>query len=482
MGKPTGFKEYDRRLYGLRPITERVADHKEFVLPLTEDELKIQGARCMDCGVPFCHSGCPLGNYIPDWNDLVYRGQWEQAIDRLHATNNFPEMTGRICPAPCEASCVLNIHNNPVTIKQLEMSIVDTAFAEGKIVPEPPAQRTGKKVAVIGSGPAGLAAAQQLNRAGHTVTLFERDDRIGGLMMYGIPDFKMEKTLVQRRVDLIEAEGVELRTSTNVGVDISVAELKDQYDAICICIGSTVPRDLPVPGRELDGIHFAMEFLVPQNKRNWGDEIPAAQDIMATGKRVAILGGGDTGSDCLGTSLRHGAKEIHQLELMPAPPRDRPADNPWPEWPKVWRDSSSHQEGGERMFSVLTKSFSGENGKLTHLHGVKVEWATGEDGRPQMTELPGTEFTLEVDLVFLAMGYLHPDTAPFVKELGLDLDTRGNIATDQETLATSVEGVFAAGDCHRGQSLVVWAISEGRRAAHHVDAYLMGESQLQYHA
>jgi len=335
-------------------------------------------------------------------------------------------------------------------------------------------------VAVVGSGPAGMAAAQQLNRAGHTVTLFERDDRIGGLMMYGIPDFKMEKTLIQRRVDQLEAEGVMLRPNTNVGVDISVEQLQADFDSVCICVGSTVPRDLPVAGRDLDGVHFALEFLIPQNKRNWGDAIPAENDIMATGKRVVILGGGDTGSDCLGTSLRHGAKSIHQLELMPAPPQERSGDNPWPQWPRVWRDSSSHQEGGDRMFSVLTKSFSGENGKLTHLHGVEVEWSKGEGGRPQMSEVEGSEFTLEADLVFLAMGYLHPDTAPFVKDLGLALDARGNIATDDETLQTSVPGIYAAGDCHRGQSLVVWAISEGRRAAHHVDTYLMGDSQLQY--
>jgi glutamate synthase (NADPH/NADH) small chain len=482
VGKITGFKEYERNLYGLRPVVERLGDHKEFVLPLTEDELKIQGARCMDCGVPFCHSGCPLGNAIPDWNDLVYNSRWEEAIERLHATNNFPEVTGRICPAPCEASCVLNIQNNPVTIKQIEMSIIDNAFAAGLVQPQIPTHRTGKTVAVVGSGPAGMAAAQQLNRAGHTVTLFERDDRIGGLMMYGIPDFKMEKPLVQRRVDQLEAEGVILRPNTNVGVDITVEQLKADFDSICICVGSTVPRDLPVEGRELDGVHFALEFLIPQNKRNWGDEIPAENNIMATGKKVVILGGGDTGSDCLGTSLRHGAKSIHQLELMPEPPRERSDDNPWPQWPRVWRDSSSHQEGGDRLFSVLTKSFSGENGKLTHLHGVEVAWTKGEDGRPQMSEVAGSEFTLEADLVFLAMGYLHPDTAPFVKDLGLDLDARGNIATDDETLASSVPGVYAAGDCHRGQSLVVWAISEGRRAAHHVDAYLMGDSHLQYHA
>ncbi len=478
MGKVTGFKEYDRQVYGARPVPERVGNYSEFVLPLAEDQLRQQGARCMNCGIPFCHDGCPLGNLIPDWNHQVYEGRWDEALEQLHATNNFPEFTGRICPAPCEASCVLNIDQSPVTIKQLEVSIIDRAFEEGWIEAQPPAVRTGKTVAVIGSGPAGLAAAQQLNRAGHQVTLFERDDRIGGLLMYGIPGFKMEKTVVQRRVDLLQEEGIELRPNTNVGVDISVADLKAEYDAICICVGSTVPRDLPVPGRELSGVHFAMEFLVPQNKRDWGDTLSPEQDLNATGKNVVIIGGGDTGSDCLGTSIRQGANKIYQLELMPQPPEQPTDDNPWPQWPRVERISTSQQEGGERLFAVLTKSFSGNDaGQVTHLNGVKVEWSTGEDGRPGFTEIPGSEFTLEADLVLFAMGYLHPDTAPFVKDLGVELDARGNLMTNGKG-ATSVPGVYAAGDAARGQSLVVWAIAEGRNAAREIDLYLMGETVL----
>ncbi len=477
MGKVTGFKEYARKTHGYAPVDERTGHHKEFMLPLSEDELKLQGARCMDCGVPFCHSGCPLGNQIPDWNDLVYRGRWQEAIDHLHATNNFPEFTGRICPAPCESSCVLNIHNNPVTIKQIEVTIIDRAFDEGWITPQQPLKRTGKKVAVVGSGPAGMAAAQQLNRAGHTVTLFERSDRIGGLLMYGIPDFKLEKTIVQRRVDIMEQEGIILKPNTNVGVDITAEQLKKEFDAVCICIGSTVPRDLDVPGRELSGVHFALDFLIPQNKRNWGDTLPAEQDIMATDKKVVILGGGDTGSDCLGTSIRHGASHITQVELLPAPPKERPEDNPWPQWPKVWSDSSSQKEGGERLFSTLTKSLEGENGQLKRLNAIKVEWKQDEGGGWNMTEVKGSEFTIEADLVFLAMGYLHADTATFVKDLGCEIDGRGNIVAGDDR-ATNAEGVFAAGDARRGQSLVVWAIAEGRQAAQSIDAYLMGTSHL----
>jgi glutamate synthase (NADPH/NADH) small chain len=477
LGKVTGFKEFERRTYGQRPVEERIADHREFLIPLPEEDLKIQGARCMDCGVPFCHDGCPLGNYIPDWNDLVYRGDWKGALDRLHATNNFPEFTGRICPAPCETSCVLNIQNNPVTIKQIEMSIVDRGFAEGWIQPEPPARRTGKKVAVVGSGPAGMACAQQLNRAGHTVTLFERDDRIGGLLMYGIPDFKLEKRTVQRRVDQLAAEGVILKPSTNVGVDISAEALLADFDAVAVCIGSTVPRDLQVPGRELEGVHFAMEFLVPQNRRNWGDSLAPDQDILATGKGVVIIGGGDTGSDCLGTSIRQGARHITQLELLPEPPKERAATNPWPEWPRVWRASSSHEEGGERLFSVLTKRLEGEGGKLKRLHAVKVGWEDGPDGRPHMQEVPGSEFTIDCELVLLAMGYLHPETAGWVRDLGVETDGRGNVRTDADKM-TSRPGVFAAGDASRGQSLIVWAIAEGRQAAEGVDRYLMGGGGL----
>jgi glutamate synthase (NADPH/NADH) small chain len=477
LGKITGFKEYPRETYGARPIQERVGDWREFVIPLAEDQLKVQGARCMDCGIPFCHEGCPLGNYIPDWNDLVYTGDWKQALDRLHATNNFPEFTGRVCPAPCEASCVLNIHNNPVTIKQIEMSIADRGFDEKWIVPEPPATRTGKSVAVIGSGPAGMACAQQLNRAGHTVTLFERDDRIGGLLMYGIPDFKLEKATVQRRVDQMEAEGVILKPGTHIGVDVPAKTLLDEFDAVAICIGSTVPRELQVAGRELQGVMYAMDFLVPQNKRGWGDTLPPERDITATGKNVVVLGGGDTGSDCLGTSIRQGAKHIVSLELMPEPPKERADDNPWPEWPRIWRESSSHEEGGERMFSALTKRLEGEDGRVKRLHAVKVEWTRGDDGKPRMSEVPGSEFVLDADLVLLAMGYLHPATAAFVEDFGLELDARGNVRAGADKM-TSRPGVFVAGDASRGQSLVVWAIAEGRDAAREIDRYLMGDTRL----
>ncbi|MDH5525879.1 MAG: glutamate synthase subunit beta [Nitrospirota bacterium] len=477
MGKVTGFKEFERRTHGYKPVEERIRHHKEFTVPLSEADLKTQGARCMDCGVPFCHSGCPLGNYIPDWNDLVYRGRWDEASARLHATNNFPEFTGRVCPAPCEASCVLNIHNNPVTIKQIECAIVDRAFDEGWITPVKPIKRTSKRVAVIGSGPAGMAAAQQLNLAGHTVTLFERADRIGGLLMYGIPDFKLEKTTVQRRVDLMAAEGVQMSPNTEVGKDVTAEKLKSEFDAVCICIGSTVPRDLDVPGRNLKGVHFALEFLIPQNKRNWGDEIPADNDILATGKNVVVLGGGDTGSDCVGTSIRHGAKSVTSLELMPESPQERASDNPWPQWPRVSRGSTSHDEGGKRLYSVATKSLEGKNGVLQKLNAVKVEWAQDASGRWNMAEVPGSEFSLDADLVFLAMGYLHPETASFVKELGCELDARGNVKAGPD-YQTSVPGVYAAGDARRGQSLVVWAIAEGRQAAREIDRYLMGDTHL----
>jgi len=477
LGKVTGFKEFERRTHGYKPVEERIRHHKEFTVPLSEADLKTQGARCMDCGVPFCHSGCPLGNYIPDWNDLVYRGRWDEASARLHATNNFPEFTGRVCPAPCEASCVLNIHNNPVTIKQIECAIVDRAFDEGWITPVKPIKRTSKRVAVIGSGPAGMAAAQQLNLAGHTVTLFERADRIGGLLMYGIPDFKLEKTTVQRRVDLMAAEGVQMSPNTEVGKDVTAEKLKSEFDAVCICIGSTVPRDLDVPGRNLKGVHFALEFLIPQNKRNWGDEIPADNDILATGKNVVVLGGGDTGSDCVGTSIRHGAKSVTSLELMPESPQERASDNPWPQWPRVSRGSTSHDEGGKRLYSVATKSLEGKNGVLQKLNAVKVEWAQDASGRWNMAEVPGSEFSLDADLVFLAMGYLHPETASFVKELGCELDARGNVKAGPD-YQTSVPGVYAAGDARRGQSLVVWAIAEGRQAAREIDRYLMGDTHL----
>ena len=476
MAKPTGFRECPRETPTRRPVDERVHDWLEVYEDFPVDHLKKQAARCMDCGIPFCHQGCPLGNIIPDWNDLVYRDKWRDAIDRLHATNNFPEFTGRLCPAPCEAACVLGINNDPVTIKQVELTIIERAWAEGWITPAPAVVNTGKTVAVIGSGPAGLACAQQLARAGHAVTLFERDDRIGGLLRYGIPDFKMEKRFIDRRLAQMEAEGVSFRPSTNVGVDIDVRELVTQFDALCLTGGATHARDLDVPGRELDGVHFAMEYLPMQNRRNAGDEIPEDRFISAKGKRVIILGGGDTGADCLGTALRQGAREVLQYELLPKPPASRPLENPWPTWPNIYRVSSAHEEGGVRDYSILTKRLSGRDGKLTTLHGVRVEFAI-EDGRQVMKEVPGTEFEEPVDLLLLAMGFLGPEKTGMIAQLGLELTERGNVRADENKM-TSVPGVFTAGDMTRGQSLIVWAIAEGRAAARGIDEYLMGETLL----
>lgn len=476
MGKPDGFMEFNRELPSRRPVTERLQDYKEVYKPFPELKLMEQGARCMDCGVPFCHTGCPLGNIIPDWNDLVYRGRWQEAIQRLHATNNFPEFTGRLCPAPCEEACVLGINEPPVTIKNIENSIVERAFAEGWIVPEPPERRTGKKVAIIGSGPAGLAAAQQLNRAGHLVTVFERADRIGGLLRYGIPEFKMEKRILDRRLKLMEAEGVVFRTNANVGVNLPVADLKRDFDAIVLAGGSTLARDLPIPGRELQGIHFAMEFLPLQNKRCEGDTVPDAEFIDAQGKHVIIIGGGDTGADCLGTVHRHGCKSVTQLELLPKPPQQRDMTMPWPYWPTILRTSSAHEEGGDRDWSVATKSFSGENGQVKQLNCVRLEWVT-ENGRMQMKEVPGSEFTLAADLVLLAMGFVSPEHKGMIEQLGVELDPRGNVKAD-DAYMTSVPGTFVAGDMRRGQSLIVWAIWEGRECAVGVDKYLMGYSDL----
>ena len=475
MGKITGFMEIERETAARRPVRERVKDWREYELKMPEEKLRQQGARCMDCGIPFCHKGCPLGNIIPDWNDLVYRGRWREAIDRLHWTNNFPEFTGRVCPAPCEEACVLNINNNPVTIKLLEKNIVDHAWAEGWIGPEANPRKTGKKVAVIGSGPSGLACAQQLVRAGHAVTLYERSDRLGGLLRYGIPDFKLEKWQVERRVEQMKAEGVEVVTNCRVGTDIHADELRNKFDAIALTIGSTKPRDLPVPGRELKGIHFAMDFLPQQNKRNAGDTIAPEVSITATGKKVVILGGGDTGSDCLGTSNRQGAASVHQFELLAMPPEKRTAEMPWPEWPMILRTSTSHEEGVVRDWSINTKYFAGDNGVVKKLHGVRLDWKR-DNGRMVMEEIPGSEFDLECDLVLLALGFLGPEPDGIVAELGLKMDQRGNIACDN--YQSSVTGVFAAGDSRRGQSLVVWAIWEGRECARAVDAYLMGESFL----
>ncbi len=476
MGKLGGFLEIDREMPERRPVKERVRDWREYENPMPLDKLQAQGARCMDCGIPFCHKGCPLGNIIPDWNDLVYRGRFKDAIERLHRTNNFPEFTGRVCPAPCEEACVLNINNKPVTIKLIEKHIIDHAFAQGWVKPVLPAVRTGKKVAVVGSGPSGMACAQQLARAGHNVTLFERADRIGGLLMYGIPDFKLEKSNVYRRIEQMKAEGVEFRTSCNVGVDYPAERLRAEFDAVCLTVGSTKPRDLPVPGRELGGIHFAMEFLPLQNKINAGDIIPEGSMISAKGKRVVILGGGDTGSDCLGTSNRQGAVSVHQFELLPKPPEVRTADMPWPNWPMILRTSTSHEEGVIRDWSINTKSFSGRHGRVEKLHGVRLNWKT-DNGRMVMEEIAGSDFVLECDLVLLALGFLGPEPDGVVAQLGLKLDQRGNIQTDANYMS-SVPGVFAAGDARRGQSLVVWAIWEGREAARCVDQYLMGESAL----
>jgi glutamate synthase (NADPH) small chain len=476
VGKITGFLEFERHIPARRPVVERLKDWRELEGKLPEEELRAQAARCMDCGIPFCHKGCPLGNIIPDWNDLVYRDHWRDAIVRLHATNNFPEFTGRVCPAPCEEACVLGINDDPVTIKQVEKQIIDHAWKHGFVAPEIPSEKTGKKVAVVGSGPAGLACAQQLARAGHDVTVFERADRIGGLLRYGIPDFKMEKHLIDRRMEQMEAEGVTFRAGVNVGFDVTGAELKRDHDAIVIATGATEARDLPLPGRELDGIHLAMDFLPQQNKVVAGDRVDG--QITATGKRVVILGGGDTGSDCLGTSNRQGAKSVHQFELLPRPPEGRTEDvAPWPYWPMILRTSSSHEEGVVRDWSINTKGFSGKNGRVEKLHGIRLEWEKSNGGPPKMKEVPGSEFELDVDLVLLALGFLGPEKPGLLTEFGLELDPRGNAVVDASYM-TSTPGVFACGDARRGQSLVVWAIWEGREAARGVDAYLMGATSL----
>ncbi len=475
MGKITGFIEYTREMPQRRPVDERLKDWRELEGKLPEDGLRVQGARCMDCGIPFCHKGCPLGNIIPDWNDLVYQGRWQEAIQRLHSTNNFPDFTGRVCPAPCEEACVLNINSDPVTIKLIEKQIIEHAFDEGWVTPLPPGRRTGKKVAIVGSGPSGLACAQQLARAGHSVSVFERADRIGGLLRYGIPDFKLEKRVVDRRVEQMQAEGVTFRTSTNVGKDFPVDRLRREFDTVCLAVGSTQPRDLPIPGRDLHGVHFAMEFLPQQNKLIAGDGVP--HQITAKGKRVVILGGGDTGSDCLGTSNRQGAVSVHQFELLPKPPEQRTSDMPWPDWPMILRSSSSHEEGVVRDWSINTKRFSGEHGVVKKLHAVRLEWKKGDNGRMSMIEIPGSDFEMEADLVLLALGFLGPDRQGLISELGVKLDERGNLAVDGDYMS-SIPGVFACGDARRGQSLVVWAIWEGREAARGIDKYLMGETFL----
>jgi glutamate synthase (NADPH/NADH) small chain len=477
MGKPTGFIEIRRKKHPTRPVAERVQDWREVYLRYADPDLASQGARCMDCGIPFCHQGCPLGNLIPDWNDLVYRDRWKAAIDRLHTTNNFPEFTGKLCPAPCEGSCVLGINEDPVTIKSIEATIIDRAWDEGWVVPQQPETRTWKKVAIVGSGPAGLAAADQLNRAGHSVTVFEKADRIGGLLRYGIPEFKMEKRFLDRRLKVMEAEGVVFRPGVNVGVDLTADRLKRDYDAVVLAGGAEKPRDLPVPGRELKGIHFAMEYLTLQNRRNEGDAVPDAEFISAEGKHVIIIGGGDTGADCLGTAHRQKAASVHQLELLPMPPKERAAMNPWPEWPVIFRVSSAHEEGGERVYAVSTQRFAGTaDGRVQTLRAVKVE-QTQKDGRLAFEPVPGSEFELKADLVLLAMGFVGPQTNGLLTDLGVDLTARGNVARDGKWM-TNVPGVFTAGDMQRGQSLIVWAIAEGRSAARAVDEHLMGASKL----
>jgi glutamate synthase (NADPH/NADH) small chain len=470
MGKPTGFVEWERLLPERRDRAARLGDWREVYLPQSATHTKMQAGRCMDCGVPFCHQGCPLGNLIPEWNDLVYRDRWRDAWRRLSATNNFPEFTGRLCPAPCEASCVLAINAEAVTIEEMEKEIIEHAFEHGWVVPQPPRVRTGKRVAVVGSGPAGLAAAAQLNQAGHRVTVYEAADRIGGLLRYGIPDFKLEKHVIDRRLEVMRAEGIEFVTSVDVGRTIGWADIREQYDAVLIAIGSRRPRDLEVPGRDLRGVCFAMEFLTRQNKLNAGDSVEVADDLDARGKDVIVLGGGDTGSDCLGTALRQRARKVTQIELLPIPPGERSRGNPWPQWPMIFRTSSSQEEGGDRAFSLMTKRLEGEDGRLARLHAVRVEMRPGDRG-PRFEEVPGSDVSFEVQLLALALGFVGPDTNALVDQLGVELDARGNVRTNG-SFATSEPGVFCAGDAHRGQSLIVWAISEGREAARGIDSYL----------
>ncbi|TXH15693.1 MAG: glutamate synthase subunit beta [Gammaproteobacteria bacterium] len=475
MGKETGFLKYERKDRGYLDPKERVKHYKEFVVPLAEGDLRTQAARCMNCGIPYCHNGCPVNNMIPDWNHLTYEGDWRDALEVLHSTNNFPEFTGRICPAPCEASCTLNIVDTPVSIKSIECAIVDRGWKEGWIEPQVPAKRTGKSVAVVGSGPAGMACAQQLARAGHSVTLFEKNDRIGGLLRYGIPDFKMEKHLIERRKKQMEAEGVTVRISTEIGVDVSFRSLKENFDAVVLSGGAEDPRGLQIPGAELPGLHFAMDFLTQQNKRNAGDdERTAAPDgsLLATGKHVVVIGGGDTGSDCVGTSNRQGAASVTQLEIMPKPPVKENKALTWPDWPLKLRTSSSHDEGVDRDWAVLTKRVVGEN-EVTGLECVRVEWNNGK-----MEEVPGSEFTLKADLIFLAMGFLGPRKPGMIDQSGVTLTDRGNVDANVQDYKTSEDMVFACGDMRRGQSLVVWAIREGRQCARAVDEALMGVSEL----
>lgn len=484
MGKPKGFLEYDRKLPQTRNPKERVKDYKEIYEPFSKENTTEQAARCMDCGVPFCHNGCPLGNIIPEFNDAVYQNDWTHAFEILSSTNNFPEFTGRICPAPCEASCVLGINASPVTIEHIEKSIAEHAFENNLVTPKKPTSRTGKKVAVVGSGPAGLAAAAQLNKAGHKVTVLERSDRIGGLLRYGIPDFKLEKQVIDRRLEVMKQEGISFQTNANVGVNVSVKDLMAANDAVVLCGGSTIPRDLPIKGRELKGVHFAMDFLTQQNQRVAGDTTFEMPEIWATDKNVVVIGGGDTGSDCVGTSNRHGAKSVTQIELLSKPPVNREQEDMWPNWPMILRTSSSHEEGAERQWAILTKEFIGDgNGNLKALKLVKIEWTRPSNGgRPNFTEVPDTEQIIPCELAFLAIGFVHPQWKGMLEELSVDLDGRKNVQaseTGKNRYQTNVPKVFAAGDMRRGQSLVVWAISEGREAAKAVDEFLMGSSKLE---
>lgn len=476
MGKLYGFREFKRETAKKRPVKDRIKDSKELFIKFPVEKLREQGARCMECGIPFCNWGCPIGNLIPDWNDMVYKEKWEKAYDRLTLTNNFPEFTGRVCPAPCEGSCTLGVNRDPVAIKEIELNIIEKAFTEGWAKPLAPRVRTGKKVAVVGSGPAGLAAAAELNSVGHDVTVFERDDEIGGLLRYGIPDFKLDKSIVQRRVNFMAEEGVNFKTNVNVGVNYSVEDLLSGFDAIALTGGSTIPRDLKVEGRELKGIHFAMDFLKQQNRRVSGKKIEN-EEINAKDKVVLVLGGGDTGSDCIGTSVRQGAKAVYQYEIMPKPPVDRDETMPWPAFPRTLKTTTSHEEGCNRDWNVTTRKFTGEDGRVTTLHASRVEWISNEKGGLQMKEVPGSEFELHVDLVVLAMGFLQPQHEGLLTDLAVDFDGRGNVIVNDDYM-TKIKGVFAAGDMKKGQSLVVWAINEGRLVAKNIDKYLMGETSL----
>ena len=478
MGKVTGFIDFERRDRGYRPAEERVKNFKEFVVPLSDEQLSRQGGRCMDCGIPFCHTGCPVNNIIPDWNDLIYKGKHREAIEVLHSTNNFPEFTGRICPAPCQEACTLNIDDQPVTIKTIECAIIDKAWEQGWVKPEVSEYKTGKKVAVVGSGPAGMAAAQQLARAGHDVTLFEKNAKIGGLLRYGIPDFKMEKNLIDRRHVQMEQEGVTIRTNVHIGVDITKRQIEKEFDAIILAGGSEAPRDLSVPGRKADGVHFAMDFLIQQNCRVSGEDLGDVKEISAKDRNVVVIGGGDTGSDCVGTSFRQGAASVTQLEIMPQPPEKENKALTWPNWPMKLRTSTSHDEGANRDFAITTKKFVDSDGNIKGMQTIRVQWESMADGTMQMVEIDGSEENLEADLVLLAMGFVHPTPEGMLEDLNVDLDGRGNVLANTENYETSVDKIFAAGDMRRGQSLVVWAIREGRQCARAVDEFLMGSTKL----